>query len=144
MYWAEALKKYSESTGKFAIPRKGTPEYEAVKKIQGKEASPAPAKAVAKKEPLKAVKEVPLAKKEQKVKPAAQKPSQANPPKDPSLAPKAKKAPAPVEAPVKTKKALMIVQPEEAPAEKKPRKERSDKGQKRQAKLQPKEISEVE
>jgi hypothetical protein len=150
MYWAEALKKYSESTGKFAIPRKGTAEYEAVKKIQGKDASPAAVKAVAKKEPLKPVKEVPLAKKEQKVKPAAEKPSQANPPKEPSLAPKPKKATAPaaapVEVPVKTKKALVVVQPRAStpevaePAEKKPRKERSDKGQKRVKK----EISEVE
>ena len=37
--WTQALKMYAQQTGKkYAIPRKGSPEYEAVKKLMGKDA----------------------------------------------------------------------------------------------------------
>jgi hypothetical protein len=36
MTWTAALKEYSKLTGKFAVPKKGTPEYDAVIKIQNK------------------------------------------------------------------------------------------------------------
>jgi archaellum component FlaC len=36
MSWAEALKEYAKGTGKFVVPKKGTPEYEAVAKIHRK------------------------------------------------------------------------------------------------------------
>jgi hypothetical protein len=36
MSWTTALKEYAKQTGKFVVPKKGTPEYEAVLKIQNK------------------------------------------------------------------------------------------------------------
>ena len=50
MSWVNALKEYAKQTGKFAVPKKGSPEYEAVKKIQSSmgaaaAAPPAPSKA---------------------------------------------------------------------------------------------------
>lgn len=36
MSWTTALKEYAKATGKFVVPKKGTPEYEAVVKIQNK------------------------------------------------------------------------------------------------------------
>jgi len=36
MSWAEALKEHAKQTGKFMVPKKGTPEYEAVAKIHRK------------------------------------------------------------------------------------------------------------
>jgi hypothetical protein len=36
MSWAEALKEHAKQTGKFTVPKKGTPEYEAVAKIHRK------------------------------------------------------------------------------------------------------------
>ena len=36
MTWTTALKEYAKITGKFAVPKKGTPEYAAVLKIQNK------------------------------------------------------------------------------------------------------------
>jgi hypothetical protein len=36
MSWAEALKEHAKQTGKFLVPKKGTPEYEAVAKIHRK------------------------------------------------------------------------------------------------------------
>jgi len=50
MSWVNALKEYAKQTGKFAVPKRGSPEYEAVKKIQASlspsaAAPPAPSKA---------------------------------------------------------------------------------------------------
>jgi colicin import membrane protein len=63
MSWVNALKEYAKQTGKFAVPKKGSPEYEAVKKIQqGMSAAPptpakvAEVKAVIKEKKIKAVK----------------------------------------------------------------------------------------
>lgn len=36
MSWAEALKEHAKKTGKFVVPKKGTPEYEEVAKIHRK------------------------------------------------------------------------------------------------------------
>ena len=51
MSWVEALKKYKIETGKFSIPRKNTPEYEIVRRIQsemaGQEYKPLSCSAVA-------------------------------------------------------------------------------------------------
>ena len=39
--WTEALKEYAKQTGKkYSVPRKGSPEYEAVRKLMGKDAEP--------------------------------------------------------------------------------------------------------
>ena len=46
MKWVEALKKYAEKAGKYVVPKKGTPEYEEVRRIMDSE-KPAPAKAPA-------------------------------------------------------------------------------------------------
>jgi hypothetical protein len=35
MKWVEALKEYAKTTGKFVVPKKGSAEYEAVKKMMG-------------------------------------------------------------------------------------------------------------
>ena len=35
MKWTDALKAYAKKTGKYVVPRKGTPEYEAVRKMMG-------------------------------------------------------------------------------------------------------------
>jgi len=43
MYWVEALKAYAAKTGKYVVPKKGTPEYQAVRALMG--ASSAEAKA---------------------------------------------------------------------------------------------------
>jgi hypothetical protein len=40
MSWTTALKEYAKQTGKFLVPKKGTPEYEAVLKIQNKLKNP--------------------------------------------------------------------------------------------------------
>ena len=40
--WSTALKEYAKQTGKFIVPKKGTPEYEAVTKIKDKLSQPAP------------------------------------------------------------------------------------------------------
>jgi colicin import membrane protein len=42
MTWVNALREYAKQTGKFTVPKRGTPEYEAVKKIQATMAAPAP------------------------------------------------------------------------------------------------------
>ena len=34
MSWVDALKEYAKKNGKFVVPKKGSPEYDAVKKIQ--------------------------------------------------------------------------------------------------------------
>jgi histone H1/5 len=48
MTWVAALREHAKITGKFAVPKKGTPEYDAVKKIQDGMANPTPeVKAVA-------------------------------------------------------------------------------------------------
>lgn len=50
MTWVAALREHAKITGKFAVPKKGTPEYDAVKKIQDGMANPTPeCKAEAKK-----------------------------------------------------------------------------------------------
>lgn len=40
--WSAALKEYAKQTGKFIVPKKGSPEYEAVTKIKDKLSQPAP------------------------------------------------------------------------------------------------------
>jgi hypothetical protein len=35
MKWVEALKEYAKQKGKYVVPRKGTPEYDEVKKLMG-------------------------------------------------------------------------------------------------------------
>ena len=48
MKWTEALKEYAKQHGgKYVVPRKGTPEYEAVRKLMGGDAPKADAKAEA-------------------------------------------------------------------------------------------------
>jgi colicin import membrane protein len=48
MTWVAALREHAKITGKFMVPKKGTPEYDAVKKIQDGMANPTPeVKAVA-------------------------------------------------------------------------------------------------
>jgi len=42
MTWVNALREYAKQTGKFSVPKRGTPEYDAVKKIQDSMAAPAP------------------------------------------------------------------------------------------------------
>jgi beta-phosphoglucomutase-like phosphatase (HAD superfamily) len=42
MTWVAALREHAKQTGKFAVPKRGTPEYDAVKKIQESMAAPAP------------------------------------------------------------------------------------------------------
>lgn len=42
MTWVAALREYAKQTGKFAVPKRGSPEYDAVKKIQESMAAPAP------------------------------------------------------------------------------------------------------
>ncbi len=37
MKWVDALKAYAKQKGKYVVPRKGTPEYDEVKKLMGKE-----------------------------------------------------------------------------------------------------------
>jgi hypothetical protein len=37
MKWVDALKEYAKVKGKYVVPRKGTPEYDEVKKLMGKE-----------------------------------------------------------------------------------------------------------
>jgi len=46
MKWIEALKKHAEKAGKYVVPKKGTPEYDEVRRIMdaGKPAPPAAAK----------------------------------------------------------------------------------------------------
>jgi hypothetical protein len=49
MSWLEALREHAKTTGKFSVPKRGSPEYEAVKKIQDRmalaaKAGPAPKK----------------------------------------------------------------------------------------------------
>jgi hypothetical protein len=57
MEWTDAIRKHAQMTGgKYRIPRKGTPEYDAVKKLQagGGAAAAAPADKKAKKAAVKA------------------------------------------------------------------------------------------
>jgi hypothetical protein len=45
MSWVDALREYAKTTGKFVVPKRGSPEYEAVRKIQtemGAKPKPAP------------------------------------------------------------------------------------------------------
>jgi hypothetical protein len=37
MKWVDALKEYAKMKGKYVVPRKGTPEYDEVKKLMGKD-----------------------------------------------------------------------------------------------------------
>ena len=45
MSWLEALKAHAASTGKYSVPRKGSPAYEAVRKLMGAAAGEAKAEA---------------------------------------------------------------------------------------------------
>lgn len=61
MSWVNALREYAKQTGKFAVPKKGTPEYDAVRKIQASmeapvRAAPAPEAAKPKRAAPKIVK----------------------------------------------------------------------------------------
>lgn len=49
MTWVNALKEYAKVSGKYFVPKKGTPEYDAVKKIQDKMAGVVEEKVVEKK-----------------------------------------------------------------------------------------------
>lgn len=42
MKWVEALKEYAKTNGKYVVPKKGTPAYDAVKKIMGAGGATAP------------------------------------------------------------------------------------------------------
>ena len=53
MKWVEALKEYAKQHGKYVVPKKGSPEYEAVRKLMGA-STPAAAKEEKKEEPKKA------------------------------------------------------------------------------------------
>jgi hypothetical protein len=124
MEWTNAIRKHAEMTGgKFVIPKKGTADYDAVKKLQMGGAAAAPK---AKKAPKEAapVKSAPA-----KVAPAKSAPAKAAPTKAaPAKAAPAKKA---VEMAVST------------PEEVRLRKVRSDKGVKRGAR-KPKEEEVIE
>jgi hypothetical protein len=86
MKWVEALKKYNEGK-KWSIPKKGSAEYDAVKKIMGA-GGEAPAAAAAEKT---VVAKTPKGKKVVKVEEAAMAKAPAVPPK--ALKPREKKAP---------------------------------------------------
>lgn len=58
MSWLEALKEYSKESGKWAVPKKGSPEYEAVKKIQDRMDGVVEKKVVEKKKFVKKVEKV--------------------------------------------------------------------------------------
>jgi hypothetical protein len=47
MKWTDALKEYAKKTGKYVVPKKGTPAYDEVKKLMGASAAAAPAAAPA-------------------------------------------------------------------------------------------------
>jgi hypothetical protein len=122
MEWTDAIRKHAAMTGgKYRIPRKGTPEYDAVKKLQmgggekaDKEHKKMVKEAVKKGEVVKGVYSADAKGVSVKVKGL------------PSVKVSAKKAPA-------MKKATHLKFDEEGKEIKKPRKVRSDKGKKRGA-----------
>ena len=53
MSWMEALKEHNKQAGKWSVPKKGTPEYDAVKKLQDSMAGVAEKPKAEKKKPVK-------------------------------------------------------------------------------------------
>jgi hypothetical protein len=88
MKWTDALKEYAKKSGKFVVPKKGTPEYAEVRKLMDASAS-ATAKAVEK-----------VA---EKVMPAAEEKPKPKPKRAPR-APRAKKAAGPMDVELKENK----------------------------------------